>query len=397
VRGVQSRIQQVFRDHFDAYRAERVLPGHVIRAGLEIASCRTSARGYHLLACPDGHFRRRVFNACRQRNCPACGFMQTERWVRKQAGKLVDCDYHHIIFTTAHEVNGLWRYNRELFVTLLFRATWQTLSELLADPKYLGALPGALAAVHTWQARMLEHVHLHVLCTAGGMTAEGEWREPVRRCLLPQAVVARKFRGKLLAMLREALREGELRLPPQLSAQRCMTILNRLDKRRKASKKWHVQVMPRYPHGKGVVLYLGRYLRGGPVRDGAVLGYDGQSITLRDKHGERFTLAAGEFLRRFLAHVPPPRMHTTRAYGLFHHARRPLLDQARARVGQLPYDPGDPCWQELCEAVHADRPPRCCPACGQPLIRIDPFRRRSGPRRRGPQRNHSPPHASRAA
>ena len=33
---------------------------------------------------------------------------------------------------------------------MLFTTAWVTLRELLGDPKYLGATPGLLAALHTW-------------------------------------------------------------------------------------------------------------------------------------------------------------------------------------------------------------------------------------------------------
>ncbi|MEI6358038.1 MAG: transposase, partial [Verrucomicrobiota bacterium] len=56
------------------------------------------------------------------------------------------------------------------FTNLLFAAAWETLKELLADPKYLGALPGALASFHSWAQSLWVHPHLHVLVTGGGMT-----------------------------------------------------------------------------------------------------------------------------------------------------------------------------------------------------------------------------------
>ncbi|WP_417748925.1 hypothetical protein [Rosistilla oblonga] len=57
--------------------------------------------------------------------------------------------HHHIVFTVPHSLNELWRFNKVQFSKLLFDAAFETLHELLADPKYLGAVPGILAA-HTW-------------------------------------------------------------------------------------------------------------------------------------------------------------------------------------------------------------------------------------------------------
>jgi hypothetical protein len=51
---------------------------------------------------------------------------------------------------------------------LLFATVWETLGELLGDPKYLGAQPGLIAALHTWSQTLVLHPHLHCLVTGGG-------------------------------------------------------------------------------------------------------------------------------------------------------------------------------------------------------------------------------------
>lgn len=378
-------IQAVFRDHFEAWARARALPPHMVKAAGAISTCRRAERGYHYVECPQGHVQHKVYNACRTRCCPLCAFMQAERWVRKQLQKLIACDYHHVIFTTAHELNALWQANRAAYAQLLFTAAWQTLQELLADAKYLGALPGAVAALHTWQGCLLPHVHLHLLVTAGGLDAAGQWRAPRGPRLLPQAVVAQKFRGKFLAFLRQGLDAGTLVAPPGQSRESLLTLINRLDKRHKACKKWHVQIMPRYAHGHGVVFYLARYVRGGPISEQRIMGYDGRELGLCDKHGRRFTLGAGEFLQRFLTHIPPAGVHVVRVFGLFHHAKRTLLNRVRALKGQLPFEgTHEPTWAELCSS-RCPEPPRC-PVCGRPLITVYvrgtglPLRARPAPR-----------------
>ena len=53
---------------------------------------------------------------------------------------------------------------------------------------------------------------------------------------------------------------GQLRLPDALSAERFVSLLNRLGRK----VKWNVRVCSRYAHGRGVSLYLARYVKGGP-------------------------------------------------------------------------------------------------------------------------------------
>jgi hypothetical protein len=77
------------------------------------------------------------------------------------------------------------------------------------------------------------------------------------------------FRGKLLDALGKALEAGQLTLPPGVVPHQLRMLLNRLGR-----QKWHVQIMERYAQGRGVVTYLARYLRGGPLSPARVVAWD---------------------------------------------------------------------------------------------------------------------------
>ena len=113
------------------------------------------------------------YNSCRHRSCPQCAYLQTERWLALQQARLLACDHYHVIFTLPHELNPLWLANVSVMTTLLFQAVRDTLGTLLADPKYLGAQPGILAALHTWSQTLVLHPHVHCLVTGGGLTPTG--------------------------------------------------------------------------------------------------------------------------------------------------------------------------------------------------------------------------------
>jgi Putative transposase len=51
-----------------------------------------------------------------------------------------------------------------------FTVVRQTLFELLADDRYLGARPGLIATLHTWSQTRVFHPHLPCLVTGGGVT-----------------------------------------------------------------------------------------------------------------------------------------------------------------------------------------------------------------------------------
>jgi hypothetical protein len=125
---------------------------------------------------------------------------------------LLACDHYHVIFTLPRELNALWLANVRELANGLFHAAWDTLSELLGDPKYLGATPGMIAALHTWGQTLVLHPHLHCLVTGGGLAGD-TWRAVRNGYLLPARVGMPMFRGKLLAALHTVLDAGQLSLP----------------------------------------------------------------------------------------------------------------------------------------------------------------------------------------
>ena len=120
------------------------------------------------------------------------------------------------------------------------------------------------------------HPHVHLLVTGGGLTPEGRWK-PVRNgFLLPVRAVRKLYRGMILGRLSRWLQAGQLVLPPDLSREAAQELLNRA-----AQKKWSVRIKERYPYGQGVLTYLVRYVRGGPIKNGRLERFDGREVTFR--------------------------------------------------------------------------------------------------------------------
>jgi hypothetical protein len=370
-------LQQIFQDAYPAYEQTHPLPPHVRRAAHAIIQCRTATLGGHIQACPDGHVARIWYNSCRHRSCPQCAYLQTERWLAGQRARLLACDHYHVIFTLPHDLNPLWLANVPVMTTLLFQAVRDTLVALLADPKYLGAQPGILAALHTWSQTLVLHPHVHCLVTGGGLTPDGAWKAVRHGFLLPVRVVMAVFRGKLLAALRQAVADEPLALPEGLRLQQVLTLLTRLGHPKKT--KWNVHIRERSRHGAGVVTSLARYLRGGPIKNARLVADEGGRVTFtcRARREEadgggpaapRITLSVTDFLQRWLLHVPVPQTRVVRSYGLYHPTHAAALAVCRTALGQPPVEmPVALDWQTVC-AQRGDLHPERCPTCGQRLV-----------------------------
>ena len=378
-------LQSLFQQHFDSFASRHRLSRDMHRAAWAVRHCRTRELGGHVNSCPDGHFHQIAYNSCRHRSCPRCGWLPKEKWLDGWRQRLLPCPHHHIIFTVPHQLNDLWRFNKAVFADTLFASASQTLSELLAAPEFLGGRVGILAALHTWNQMLQTHIHLHTIVTAGGLGDDGSWRKPSRKCLLPRKVLMIKFRGKFKAMLREKLRRGLLKLPPDFTREDFERMLGQL-----TALPWNVKVYDAYRDGVSVATYLARYIKDGPIGNSRLLSLEDGRITFRHrlsakqggdgKQQTETSLAVDAFIGRWLQHVPPRRFQTVRGYGLYSGNQHSRWKLAAAVLGVNEITLIDPAksWQEWCEAAGMTQA-CCCPECGKRLISHHEFAAGRGP------------------
>jgi hypothetical protein len=366
-------LQTILQRGYAAYERNHRLPDYVRRAVWAILACRTAVLGGHVQACPDGHVERIWYNSCRHRMCPQCAWVQTERWLAKQQARLLACEHYHVIFTLPHELNAVWLANVDGMSRLLFASVHDTLFELLGDAKYLGAQSGIIATLHTWSQTLLLHPHLHCLVTGGGLTEAGQWVAVSNGFLLPMRVVMVVFRGKLRAAIRQGLQQGWLMPPEGKSLQQLDHLLNKLGR-----AKWNVHIREQYRHGHGVLIYLARYLRGGPIAHRRLLACDGQQVVFRyearakgpggQAHQRTMGLPLEQFIGRWLRHVPPSHAVRVRGWGLYAHTQGDALALCRQQVGQGPVEAPAPRDGQRDGAGWGEAQPERCPVCGQRLV-----------------------------
>jgi hypothetical protein len=368
-------LQQVFLEHFEAYACSRQLHPREQRAAWCITNCHRAALGAHVLECPAGHSSTVQTHACRHRSCPRCAEPTRQRWLGRELQRLLPCEHFHVVFTLPHEFLALWQLNRTWFTQTLFDCARSSLLALCAEPRLLGALPGLLMALHTWGRNLSHHPHLHCLVTAGGLDPEGQWRTTRRGWLLPLKPLQRLFRAQLLCSLKQALLAQRLRLPPQQAS----PALWHQAIARQWRKHWNIQINPPYPHGRGVALYLARYVSGGPLGSNRRLhsgpaGIGFAYLDHRDGKRKHISLSPAQFIARVLWHAPPKGQHTVRRAGLYASAR---LSQHQACKAIL--QPASQLLPTPITATHAavvlppsspcPRPPPACPTCSAPLTR----------------------------
>jgi hypothetical protein len=141
---------------------------------------------------------------------------------------------------------------------------------------------------------------------------------------------------------------------------------------------------------EAVLAYLSRYTYRVAIANSRLIALGNAGVTFRWKHYRatgraRFkimTLAADEFIRRFLLHVLPSGFHRIHHYGLFANSGR-AENIARAR--QLLNAPTTPRQTRDADGTDAGEPSPLshpCPCCGGRMIIIETFERGRAPRYR---------------
>jgi hypothetical protein len=377
-------VAHIFRAAGPVYRAAHAghLGLHQLKVMSAIEHCRTAALGGHVEACEDcGHWRI-AYNSCRNRHCPRCQGAAARTWLEAREADLLPVGYFHVVFTLPAEVAAIAFHNKALVYDLLFKAASETMLTIATDPRHLGARIGITAVLHTWGSAMMHHPHVHMIVPGGGIAPDGRrWISSRPAFLLPVRVLGALFRRLFLTRLLQLHDAGQLAFFGKLAglADR-RAFLRQLSPVRK--KRWVVYAKPPFAGPEAVLAYLSRYTHRVAISNSRLIAFDGAEVTFRYKDSRRsgadrqqvMTLAADEFIRRFLLHVLPKGFHRLRHYGLLAGTmRKESIALARKLLAAAP-----PPEEEASDEPPDTRPP--CPCCGGHMIVIEAFARWQQPR-----------------
>jgi hypothetical protein len=375
-------VADVFREHADEYLARygaTAAQRQVLRA---VQNCRTAVLGGHVEACDRCGHQQIAYNSCRNRHCPKCQGPATARWLRAREAELLPVPYFHLVFTLPAALGPLALQNPRVVYGLLLQAAAQTLLEVAANPKHLGAELGFLAVLHTWGQNLLHHPHIHCVIPAGGLAPEGDrWINSRTGFLLPVRVLSRVFRGKFISRLKQALARGDLAFHGGLAelgqADAFEQLLDQV-----VRQDWVVYARPPFGGPKQVLKYLARYTHRVAISNRRLLALGDGQVTFRWKdyaHGDqqrRMTLSAVEFIRRFLLHVLPSGFVKIRHYGFMANRFRQVKhDLCRRLLGVAELPPVAPATadQPTCEPPstgESEPSRRRCPHCPEGHLSI---------------------------
>ncbi len=126
--------------------------------------------------------------------------------------ELLPVPYFHVVYTLPSALRDIAYQNKRVVYDLLMKAAAETTLAIAADPKRLGARIGVTAVLHTWGSALTHHPHVHMIVPGGGLSLDNaRWVAARSNFLVHVDVLARLFRGKMLAMLMHAHDTGQLK------------------------------------------------------------------------------------------------------------------------------------------------------------------------------------------
>jgi hypothetical protein len=211
-----------------------------------------------------------------------------------------------------------------------------------------------MAVLPTWSSTLSYHPHVHCLVTGGGVSPDGQqWRPARADYLVPVRALSQLFRGLVLDRIRRQL--PQLTVPPAVR-----------------QKDWVVHCKPAVQGTQKVLAYLGRYIHRVALTNSRLVALENGRVTFRYRDSrtgqtKTMTLAAQEFLRRFLQHVLPRGVHKVRYYGLWSPAHRDRLHAWQDRLAPDPAPAAAPeptrSARPVARELPSPVPPRLCPYC----------------------------------
>lgn len=360
-------LGDVIRQFLPALLKERGVSKAQLKVLRALAGCRTPEMGGSAMVCHHCGSVHYVLHSCRNRHCPRCQGIDKELWVEARKQELLPVKYFHVVFTVPHELLELFRFNREQMYNLLFEKSWETLRLFAKDPKLLGAQPGAIAILHTWDQQVRFHPHVHLIVPAGGVDKHGKWKSSKQdgNFLFDVKKMSGVFSARFAEKLRQLKQQGKIRkqVPRDL-----------------IKKPWVVYAKQAFGSPQSVVEYLGRYTHRVAISNARILEVTGTQVTFSwcDRENgyqkKTQTISGTEFLKRFLDHIVPPYFRRIRHLGfLGSRNKTQSLEAIRESLGEKPL-PATPLTRaQLLELRFGERSLLRCKDCGGELQLLETY------------------------
>ena len=261
--------------------------------------------GYRLYCCPSCSELKVVHFGCNSRVCTHCGKKFTDKWANSIARKMFNVKHRHVVFTIPRELRSFFREDRSLLKVLMDCAI-TTIADVMERKLRYKAIPGAIVVLHTYGKDMKHNSHLHCLVTEGGFKRNGMW---VDVNYFPYEMLRKSWQSHLLNSLRKTIdaTPGNMKIIDDLF--------------KKHPEGFYVRAKDTINNKKGMIKYIGRYIRHPAVAESRIISYDGKEVIFWYKDDNEVThyvtMDVEEFISAVIGHIPDRQFKTIRHYGVY--------------------------------------------------------------------------------
>ncbi len=327
--------EQPFLDKYGRF----LLPGH-LKALHAIKTCRSEQSPKMLVQCSNtvcGH-KKLLMHSCGNRHCPHCQNHETQSWIDKQMQKLLPATYFLITFTLPAQLRQITWYYQRIIYSFFFKCAWDTVKTFASNDRKLGGASGAIAVLHTHSRELNFHPHIHIVIPAATIhVKQGLWTTKSGKYLFNEIALAKVFRAKML----QAFIRNNIRLPGQYP------------------EDWvaHCKYVGK---GQQALLYLGRYLYRGVIREKNIVSCQNGMLTFKYKNSKtntwKFkTIPVVDFIWLVIRHVLPKGFRRARNYGFLHPNCKRLIRMIQYLFRLNPF---------IGESLNKQSKKITCPCCG---------------------------------
>jgi hypothetical protein len=326
--------------------------------------CRTYVLGGHVTQCDTCKTKRKSYNSCRDRHCSNCLGWHRKEWLDSRQAELLPVPYFHVVTTVPDSIAPVALQNKQVVYDILFRTTGETLRDIAANPKHLGAEIGWVAVLHTWGQNLLAHPHIHCIVPGGGISPDGSrWVPARKKFFLSVKVLSRHFRELFCNALEEAYHRKKLEFHGQLQHLRDPEQFRAWLAMVQYKNEWVVHAKPPYGGPEQGLKYLARYICRVAITNHRLVAISDTGVTFRYKDYKRrrsnllMTLRPHEFIRRFLLHTLPKGFVRIRYGGFLANRHRAARLQLCRRLLQTspkapqPSPPPVPTLDDVCRGL----------------------------------------------
>jgi len=272
--------------------------------------CMDPENGYSIYICSECGNMKKLPHSCKSRICSVCGKKHADEWSEKINKEMYAVTYRHIILTVSDKLWVYFEGNSKLQKLMLDTAA-KVMKEIVRDynKSKQKADPGIIMVLHPFGRDLKTNMHVHMLMTEGGLTANGKW---VDMPYIDYRIIRKKWQYEILTALKKAI-PGDRQLKE---------IINWCFKERKNG--FNIQAKRRIQgKTKKAARYMARYVRHPAIADSRIISYDTKNVTFVYEREERiYTVVMDkyEFIHYVIKHIPDKNFKMVRYYGI--HSRR---------------------------------------------------------------------------